>query len=360
MKKLTKIFGSRILKTGLAVFITALICNSLELPSIFAVVTAIVTIEPTVSESIKKGIVRLPASAIGAGISMTCASLLGDAPLTYTISAICTIFLCHKLKLDAGILVATLTAVTMIPFTPDHYLFAFFTRLGTTTVGLFVSTIVNLLILPPDYSKKITDNIFYAYNDCSDLLSNHSTSLVKGTLKFEELECQLDTIERTIKDTLTLCEYKREEWKYHRFTKKEERLYHFEFTHLKTLKKIHNHLQNLFSVSNDRQYWTEKDELKIITVIQALSNIIKNPFCTTSNSHIILINELDKLFFEGKASSYQQFSGNKNKKFIPEMIILFEILTIHDLLTELTKVTIHEAGSIGTEKIENRKRMVLK
>ncbi|MFC4320414.1 FUSC family protein [Litchfieldia salsa] len=333
MKRLTNLLGSRILKTGLAVFITASICHLLGLSSIFAVVTAIVTIEPTVSDSIRKGIVRLPASAIGAGISMTCASLLGDAPITYTLSAILTIFLCHKFKLDAGILVATLTAVTMIPFTPDHYLFAFFTRLGTTTIGLFVSTIVNLLILPPDYSKRITQNILDGYENCSIILSEQSTNLVKGTLTYNHLESQLSMIEKTIKDTLVLCEYKREEWKYHRFTKKEEDLFQFECNHLKTLKQIHNHMQNLFNVPNDRKFWCEKEELKVITGVRALSNVLKNPLCPTSNNHLLLINELDKLFIEAKGSK-QQYTDS-GTRFVPEMIILFEIITINDLIIEV-------------------------
>ncbi|MBD8068512.1 FUSC family protein [Bacillus sp. PS06] len=351
MKHVTKVFGSRILKTGLAVFITALICNVLNLPSIFAVVTAIVTIEPTVSDSIRKGIVRLPASAIGAGISMTCAAILGDVPLTYTISTICTIFLCHKLKLDAGILVATLTAVTMIPFTPDHFLYAFFARLGTTTIGLFVSTMVNLLILPPDYSKKITDNIKNGFQECASLLSTHSSALVKGMVSFEELNHQLDIIEQQIKDTLQLCNYKREEWKYHRCTKKEERLYLYEFTHLKALKKIHNHLQNLFSVANDRGYWNEKDEVKIITAIKVLSSIIRTPYNNEAKSHPMLVQEIEKLFFEEKSHSPQHQSDFPSSRLTPETIILYEVLAINEIVTELNKVTIH------TNSIEHERKL---
>nr|WP_316045987.1 aromatic acid exporter family protein [Planococcus glaciei] len=48
--------GSRILKTGIAIFLTAIICGWFGWPPVFAVITAIVTIEPTVSDSIKKGL----------------------------------------------------------------------------------------------------------------------------------------------------------------------------------------------------------------------------------------------------------------------------------------------------------------
>ena len=62
--------GGRIVKTGIAVFITALVCEWLNWPPMFAVITAIVTIEPTAADSIRKAYVRFPASAIGAAFSV--------------------------------------------------------------------------------------------------------------------------------------------------------------------------------------------------------------------------------------------------------------------------------------------------
>ncbi len=53
--------GSRIVKTGIAIFLTAVICEWFNWPPVFAVITAIVTIEPTVSDSIKNGLVSFPA-----------------------------------------------------------------------------------------------------------------------------------------------------------------------------------------------------------------------------------------------------------------------------------------------------------
>ena len=42
-----KIIGARTIKTGLATFLTSLFCLMLDLTPIFAILTAIVTIEPT-------------------------------------------------------------------------------------------------------------------------------------------------------------------------------------------------------------------------------------------------------------------------------------------------------------------------
>src|SRR5690625_1948954 len=159
LKRVLQIVGSRVIKTGVAIFLTAWICELLNWPPVFAVITAIVTLEPTVSESIKKGIIRFPASAIGSAYAVIFIALFGNSPITYTLAAILTIATCFRLKLHAGLLVATLTSVAMVEVIHSNYLIAFFIRLGTTTVGLLVSTAVNMFVLPPDYTKEIIRNI---------------------------------------------------------------------------------------------------------------------------------------------------------------------------------------------------------
>ena len=83
--------GNRIVKTALAVFLTAFICQLIGWPPVFAVITAIVTLEPTVSDSIKKGIVRFPASAIGSFYAVLFIALFHTSPITYTLAAALTI-----------------------------------------------------------------------------------------------------------------------------------------------------------------------------------------------------------------------------------------------------------------------------
>src|SRR5690625_4854387 len=128
--------GNRIVKTAVAVFLTAFICQAIGWPPVFAVITAIVTLEPTVSDSIKKGIIRFPASAIGSFYAVLFIALFGNSPIAYTFAATLTILSCYRLNLHAGLLVATITSVAMIEVVHDHYLQSFLIRLGTTTVGI--------------------------------------------------------------------------------------------------------------------------------------------------------------------------------------------------------------------------------
>ena len=81
------------MKTGMAVFATATICYYFDLPVVFAVIIAIATIEPTASDSIRKGMIRFPAALIGAGLAMTFTYWFGHSPITYTLAAVFTIYL---------------------------------------------------------------------------------------------------------------------------------------------------------------------------------------------------------------------------------------------------------------------------
>src|SRR5690625_4917829 len=109
--------------------------------------------------------VRFPASAIGSFYAVLFIALFGNSPITYTLAASLTIITCFQLRLHAGLLVATITAVAMVEVIYDNYFLSFFIRLGTTTTGIVVSTLVNMFILPPNYTKQIHKNFKQIYRD---------------------------------------------------------------------------------------------------------------------------------------------------------------------------------------------------
>ena len=72
------LIGARTIKTGIAIFLTAVFCMALDLTPIYAILTAVVTIEPTAKASLIKGYRRLPATVIGAGFAVLFTYLFGD------------------------------------------------------------------------------------------------------------------------------------------------------------------------------------------------------------------------------------------------------------------------------------------
>jgi len=327
--------GGRVVKTGIGVFVTALICHSFNFNPIFAVITAIVTIEPTASDSIKKGLVRFPSAVIGAGYSMIFAALFGDQAITYTLAAIFTIVTCHKFKLEAGILVATLTAVNMIPITHDHYLSAFVERLGTTTIGLTVSTLVNILILPPHYTGVITKNTTNLFDKLGSLLLQLTNDLLHKRRNKNTIE-QFNFLMKDLEKTEQLCQYQREEWKYHRHTKQELREFHYEHKKLIVLRQMLYHIGNLMYVPFDKEKLNIKEDTYIITFIRGLAHFLHEKNYTSIDHPEWLISNISEESFNLRNKINPALS--ETNSISPETIVFYEIMALQDLTLQLIHI----------------------
>jgi uncharacterized membrane protein YgaE (UPF0421/DUF939 family) len=343
LNKVKLFVGERIIKTAVAVLITATVCDLLNIPSVFAIITAIVTIEPTAANSIKKGGIRFLASAIGAAFSMLFSFLFGEQPITYALVAALTIIACHKLKLEAGMLVATLTAVAMVSFTHDHFLTSFFIRLSTTTIGIIVSTIVNLVILPPRYSPIITNNVHYLYMQTAHLLRKRICELLHLQPQEKQTKVLFQELVRRLEKTEQLCQFQKEEWKFHRHTKQEMRTFHYEHKKLHLLRQIVYHIGNLMHMPFTKVRWDEKEKNKIVAAVQSLAAILQDPNHMISKEHERLIRELLDEFWHDHENLHEHLPQKYHHLFSPESVILYEILSIHDLVEELQYVQFHES-----------------
>ena len=328
-----RIIGGRTLKTGIAVFITSFLCHLLQWPSVFAVVTSIVTIEPTASDSIRKGLIRFPASAIGAAFAMILTSFFGDEPLTYAFAAILTISICHRFKLYAGMVVATLTAVAMIPSTHDHFLINFFVRLGTTSIGLGVSTLVNVFIWPPDYLKTIDQKVKHLNDQVADILEKRVSELLhiqhsnkKTKQQFRELVTNMNLADQ-------LCEFQREEWKFHRNAKHRMRQLHYLQKKLQLLRQFAYHLGHLIHLSPAQLNWDEEEQEKVMNAVSALTALIRDPLSDQDSDISSKLNELATQFWIPTPNI-----KGKESRIHYESIILFEILSLSDLVEELKQI----------------------
>lgn len=247
LKGIQKWIGGRVLKTGLAVLITSAVCITYDLPVIFAVITAIVSIEPTTAASIKKAAIRFPAAAVGAGFAMFFDYLFGQTPITFALAAMFTIWVCHRLHWDDAILVATLTATAMIPETSAHFLSAFFIRLATTSIGIIVSTVVNLVVLPPRFNRLVEPMKDELYTKTGALIGESVSFLLQpsgnGTIILYKTRYQALT--KQLERAFRLLQYQREEWGYRRHTLTDLRRLTVQQKELDLLQKILFHLGDL-------------------------------------------------------------------------------------------------------------------
>lgn len=223
MFDIRKIFGPRIIKTGISTFLTALICILLNLPPIFAVITAIVTIEPTAYASIKKAYVRFPASIIGAFIAVASLYLIGENAFTYAISATLTILVTYRLKLYDGMLVAAITSVAMVPSVDDAYVYNFVSRLATTTIGLGTSTLINYLVMPPKYTPQIDEIITQAKEDTESILERRLREIGEEKYHSPKIEKRYNEIQKQLSESERFIQYQQQEYKFHKSKRAELR-----------------------------------------------------------------------------------------------------------------------------------------
>ncbi|WP_042222601.1 aromatic acid exporter family protein [Oceanobacillus manasiensis] len=329
MKKL-RFVGSRVVKTGVAIFVTAFICELLDWPAVFAVITAIVTIEPTVSDSIKKGIIRFPASAIGSAYAVLFISLFGNSPLTYTLAAMFTIMTCFRLKLHAGLLVATLTAVAMIEVIHSNYFLSFLIRLGTTSIGLVVSTLVNMFIFPPDYTKNISNSIHRTAIQTGKTIDRVFCTLLKGTKEKEEpLREMVEQLDQEIHQTETLVRFQKEEAKFHPLVGKEKSQFQLMQNQLRSLRLIEYHLDNLISSKFNSIAWSIEERNIILVSVKELAEALKKPDHYQTKRHAQHLKQITEIFWEDN----EEITRGDRKhptSFPPELIILYELVSIYN------------------------------
>ncbi|SHF87071.1 aromatic acid exporter family protein [Ornithinibacillus halophilus] len=322
------LIGNRVIKTAVAIFLTAWLCELLNWPPVFAVITAIVTLEPTVAESIKKGIIRFPASAIGSAYAVLFISLFGNSPITYTLAAAFTIATCFRFKLHAGLLVATLTAVAMVEVIHSNYLISFFIRLGTTTIGLVVSTAVNMFILPPDYTKNITDKIHELNSKSGTLIEQVFNNILTNNKVNQNLITEID---KHFSSTETLIRYQEEESIYHPLASDEKDQFQQAKEQISTLRMIHYHLENVINTPVDSISWSKEERLIILNATKELARVMKEENYLPETCHARM-KELTEIFWEDN----EEITKNNEQHpthFPPELIILYELISIYELIT---------------------------
>lgn len=325
-----KFLGTRVIKTGIAIFLTAWICQLLNWPPVFAVITAIVTLEPTVIDSIKKGIIRFPASAIGSAYAVLFITLFGDSPITYTLAAVLTIVTCYRLKLHAGLLVATITAVAMVEVVYDNYLLSFFIRLGTTSIGIFVSTIVNMFVLPPNYVKEIHNNIYDIYRKIGRSLHN--------VLSQQERASTGDTIKELdikIKSTEELIRFQKNETKFHPLVGSNKEDFLLSEKQIDKLHLMHYHLSKINELSFNEMNF-KKEERKIVErAIIAVANQMLNEEEIDVEQHEVNL----KLLMEKLWRSHNIVDKSDEAITLPSiLILLYELVSFYELVINFNHI----------------------
>ena len=144
--------GARTVKTGISVSLSLFLSNYIpySMP-LLAGAAAIICIQPSITVGIQKGLIRIKATILGGLFGLLLHYVFGNNLFAIGAGVSIVIWICHHLKWEEGIALASLIAMAVmlrvssevIPYTTG--------RVISTLIGIVVATLTNTVIAPPRY-----------------------------------------------------------------------------------------------------------------------------------------------------------------------------------------------------------------
>jgi len=151
--------GMRTIKTGLGIYFSLLICNSLGLESgALAAITAVVCMQPSLMGSLKTIKNRFLGTIIGCVIAAVIAYYLPSHYSLVAISAMIIIWIFVKLGWQESITLAVITLILILDSTQGDYIKAVQNRIIVIFIGLCVAFLLNFL-MPPRHSSRLINKV---------------------------------------------------------------------------------------------------------------------------------------------------------------------------------------------------------
>ena len=148
--------GARILKTGIALILSLLIAQTLDLPSpVFAGIAAIFAVQPTIYRSYLSIIEQVQGNILGALLAVISVLLFGNNVFIIGLAAIILIAIHLKLKLENAVGLSLVTLIAIMETPGDVFIQFALIRFSTIMLGVLSAFIVNLVFLPPKYENKL-------------------------------------------------------------------------------------------------------------------------------------------------------------------------------------------------------------
>ena len=239
--------GHRTLKTGIAVTLSLIVSNLLKIDSpVYAVIAAILVMQPSVSDSWKRGLDRLLGTIMGAIIGIGFINISPGNPILAGLGTIILIVIMNKFNWTEAITIGTVVFISIFISDRTDYINYAYHRTLDTSIGIIIAVIVNYIIYPPDYYEKVMEDTEKNFTDvlkysirCLEVLLYHEEE------RINVLENQIERIEEVILTSEKLIEIQEKEIKVipegHSKYKKMQVSHNME-------KEILQHLQNIQDV----------------------------------------------------------------------------------------------------------------
>ncbi|WP_134699149.1 aromatic acid exporter family protein [Ammoniphilus sp. YIM 78166] len=188
-------FGRRTIKTAISVMASLFIANLLGLePAVFAAVAAALSIQPTNKRSMRYAVEQIQANMAGAFIGVVIAMFFGVHLYTVALAIIVVITITNLFKWKDSIPLSIVTVIFIMEAPTEDFLFYAWNRFLITFVGVVVSGVINVTLLPPKYVTHLRRH----YEQALKLLIVYiSKWQADGVFHLKEMNGLKDVIQRT-------------------------------------------------------------------------------------------------------------------------------------------------------------------
>ena len=187
--------GARTLKTGIAVALSLAIPALLNFPSgsVLAAISAIFALQPSVKKSINTLKDRIIANLIGALVAICITLTVGNHFIIVGLAACLLIAILNQLNLSNVIGLATVTLIVIMQTTEDNFILYATIRVTATIMGVVIAFLVNTILFPPKYEKKLYHVTDYSTTEIMKFLrasvrKNSQYPVLKKDLKWIKSE----------------------------------------------------------------------------------------------------------------------------------------------------------------------------
>ena len=223
----------RNIKTGIAVALCVLVSEFIVENPMYAGIGCLVSIQDTVSGSIKSGLNRVKGTILGGFIGFLSIFLGQRNPIVCGLGTMLVIYGCTHFKMNTAIVVSTVTFLSInldiITTSPIYYSFH---RVLDTIIGVIIGIFVNYILARPDYFEIANDKI----HNLRKLIEHSLEEKINNNKKFnmQNITKEIQSLETTY---LKLIEE-------HKFKKNKLDIDYIKDT-IEEFKEISHHMQSI-------------------------------------------------------------------------------------------------------------------
>jgi len=152
--------GARILKTGLAVGLSMIICNLFNVqPAIFAAAATVLNMQPSVTKSFLNAQEQIYVHFLSIGIAVILGLSLGPNPLSMGLATALVIYSCNRFNLKSTIAGGVMAAIFILGAPATEFLGHALTRSIAIFIGVGTALVINLTIAPPRYRQPLIEKL---------------------------------------------------------------------------------------------------------------------------------------------------------------------------------------------------------